>query len=140
MTKTRVLFVCTSNTARSQMAEAFLRKYAGDRYEVFSAGLGPGPMNPFTTAVMEEKGVSMRDHYSKGIDGFLGHDFGFVIVVCSRSETVCPAFPDPCVRLYWPFDDPEDGKRSGAKKLLHFREIRDQIEAKVKQWLEEPRT
>ena len=140
MAKTRVLFVCTSNTARSQMAEAFLKKYAGDRYEVFSAGLGPGPMNPLTTMVMEEKGISMRDHYSKGIDGFLGYDFGFVIIVCSKAEAVCPVFSDPCIRLYWPFDDPEDAKGSEEEKLVKFREIRDQIDAKIKQWLEDRRT
>jgi hypothetical protein len=72
MTKTRVLFICASNTTRSQMAKAFLKKYAGDRYEGFSAGLGPGPMNPLTVRVMEEKGISMRGHYPKGADGFLG--------------------------------------------------------------------
>lgn len=137
MTKTRVLFVCSSNTARSQMAEAFLKKYAGDRYEVFSAGLGPGTMNPLTTAVMEENGISMRDHYSKGIDGFLGNDFAFVIVVCSKAETVCPVFPDPCIRLYWPFDDPEYAEGSQEEKLVKFREVRDQIDAKIKQWLQE---
>ncbi len=119
------------------MAEAFLKKYAGDRYEVFSAGLGPGPMNPLTTAVMEENGINMRDHYSKGIDGFLGNDFAFVIVVCSKAETVCPVFPDPCVRLYWPFDDPEYAKGSEEEKLVKFREVRDQIDAKIKQWLQE---
>jgi len=140
MAKTRVLFVCTSNTARSQIAEAFLKKYAGDRYEVFSAGLGPGPMNPLTTKVMEEKGISMKDHYSKGIDGFVGYDFGFVIVVCSKAEAVCPVFPAPCIRLFWPFDDPEDAKGSEEKKLVKFREIRDQIDAKISQWLEERRT
>jgi arsenate reductase (thioredoxin) len=137
MGKTRVLFVCTSNTARSQMAEAFLKKYAADRYDVFSAGLGPGPMNPLTTAVMEENGISMRDHYPKGIEGFLAYDFAFVIVVCSRAETVCPVFPDSCIRLYWPFDDPEDAKGSQDEKLAKFREIRDQIDAKIRQWLQE---
>jgi arsenate reductase (thioredoxin) len=83
------------------MAEALLRNYAGDRYDVYSAGLGPGLMNPLLTTVMGEKRISMKGHYSKGIDGFLGYDFGFVIVVCSKAELVCPSFPAPCVRLYW---------------------------------------
>lgn len=137
MTKTRVLFVCTSNTARSQMAEAFLKKYAGDRYEVFSAGLGPGQLNPLTATVMEEKGISMKGHYSKGLDGFLGYDFGFVIVVCAKAEAVCPAFPEPCIRLYWPVDDPEDAAGSEEDKLAKFREVRDEIDARIRQWLED---
>ncbi len=121
------------------MAEAFLRKYARDRYEVFSAGLGPGQLDPLTTKVMEEREISMRGHYSKGIDGFLGYDFGFVIIVCAKAEAVCPAFPDSCVRLYWPIDDPEDAKGSEQERLAKFREVRDQIDAKIKQWLEEGR-
>jgi len=137
MAKTRVLFVCTSNSARSQMAEAFLRKYAGDRYEVFSAGLGPGVINPLTNAVMEEKGFSMKDHYSKGIDGFLGYDFGFVITVCSKAESVCPSFPGPVNRLHWPFDDPEEVKGTEEQKLAKFRQIRDQIDVRIGQWLQE---
>ncbi len=140
MTKTRVLFICTSNAARSQMAEAFLRIYAGDRYDAFSAGLGPGPINPLTLRVMEEKGISMKGHYSKGVDGFLGYDFGFVIVVCSNAEAVCPAFPDPCIQLYWPFDDPEAATGSEEDKLAKFREIRDQIDAKIRQWLADCQT
>jgi arsenate reductase len=121
------------------MAEAFLKKYAGDRYDVYSAGLGPGPMNPLTTMVMQEKGISMKDHYSKGIDGFLGQDFGYVIIVCSKAESVCPVFPDPCIQMYWPFDDPEVAKGSEQEKLAKFREVRDEIEAKISQWLEEKR-
>jgi arsenate reductase len=119
------------------MAEAFLKKYAGDRFDVFSAGLGPGLMNPLTMKVMEEVGISMKDHYSKGVDGFLGHDFGFVIAVCAKAEVVCPVFPAPCVRLYWPFDDPEDARGSEEEKLAKFREVRDRLDAKVKQWLDE---
>jgi arsenate reductase (thioredoxin) len=137
MAKIRVLFVCTSNTARSQMAEALLRNSAGDRYDVYSAGLEPGVMSPLMTAVMKERGISMKDHYSKAIDGFLGYDFDFVIVVCSKAELVCPSFPAPCVRLYWPFDDPEHAKGTEEEKLVQFRTVRDQIDAKIREWLQE---
>jgi arsenate reductase len=137
MCKIRVLFICSSNNARSQMAEAYLKKYAGDRYEVFSAGLGPGRLSPLAVRVMEEKEISMRDHYSKEVDGFLGYDFGFVIIVCSKAELVCPAFPDSCVRLYWPVDDPEDMDGPEEARLAKFREVRDEIEARIRVWLEE---
>ncbi len=140
MAKLRVLFICASNNARSQMAEAFLKKYAGDRYEVFSAGIGPGRLNPLTVRVMEEIGISMAGHYSKGIEGFLGYDFAFVIIVCAKAEEVCPAFPDSTVRLEWSVDDPEHTTGSEEEKLAKFREVRDQIDAKVKQWLEDRRT
>ena len=100
MSKTRVLFICTSNAARSQMAEAFLRMYAGDRYEVFSRGLGPGAMNPLTLRVMAEKRISMQGHDSKGVDGFLKYRFWLRhCCLSSNAEAVCPAFPDPCIQL-----------------------------------------
>ncbi len=140
MTKTRVLFICATNSARSQMAEAFLKHYAGDRYDAFSAGLGPGHLNPMAVLVMEEKGISTKDQYSKGIDGFLGHDFGFVITICSDAEAACPAFPDSCIRLDWPMDDPVAATGSEEEKLAKFREIRDQIDAKIRHWLEGSRT
>ncbi len=139
MTKTRVLFICTCNTARSQMAEAFLDNYAADRYDAFSAGLGPGVINPLMVAVMEEKGVSMKGRYSKGVDGFLGNVFDFVITVCSNAEVACPVFPGSSTRLHWPFDDPAAAVGSEEGKLAKFREVRDQIDAKIRQWLEDRR-
>ena len=139
MTKTRVLFICTCNTARSQMAEAFLENYAGDRYEAFSAGLGPGVINPLMVAVMEEKGISMKGRYSKGVEGFLGNVFDFVITVCSNAEVACPVFPGSSTRLHWPFDDPAAATGSEGEKLAKFREIRDQIDEKIREWLEDRR-
>lgn len=137
MSKSRVLFICTSNSARSQMAEAFLRKHAGDLYDVFSAGLGPGKINPMTVRVMEENGISMKNHYSKGVDGFLGYDFDFVITVCSNADVACPAFPNSCIRLHWPFDDPEVVQGTEEEALIKFRKIRDEIDVKIRQWLDE---
>jgi arsenate reductase len=136
MTKLKVLFLCTGNSARSQMAEGFLRKYAGDRFEVFSAGLEPGFINPLTIQVMEEQGVNMRGHYSKGLDQFLGKvHFAYLITVCSRAEEKCPIFPGMGQRLHWPFEDPAAYKGSPEERLAIFRQVRDKIEEKVKEFV-----
>ena len=135
MTKLKVLFLCTGNSARSQMAEGFLRKYAGDRFEVFSAGLEPGFINPLTIQVMEEQGVNMRGHYSKGLDQFLGKvHFAYLVTVCSRAEEKCPIFPGMGQRLHWPFEDPAAYKGNPEERLAIFRQVRDEIEEKVKEF------
>lgn len=136
MNKIKVLFLCTGNSARSQMAEAFLRKYAGDRFEVFSAGLEPSVVNPFTVRVMEEIGVDMSAHRSKSLREYMGKvHFGYLITVCDRAEKKCPIFPGMGIRLHWPFEDPALAQGSEEVKLAKFRQVRDQIDAKVKEWL-----
>lgn len=133
--KPKVLFLCTGNSARSQMAEAFLRKYAGDRFEVFSAGLEPSVINPLTIRVMEESGVDMTGHHAKGLDTFLGKvHFGYLITVCSKAEEKCPIFPGMGQRLHWPFDDPAAFQGSEAEKLAKFRQVRDEIESRVRKF------
>ncbi len=136
MKKTKVLFLCTGNSARSQMAEAFLKKYGGEKFESFSAGLEPSVINPLTVQVMEELGVDMSQHYAKGLDQFLGKEhFGYLITVCSRAEEKCPIFPGMGVRLYWPLEDPAAFQGSPDEKLAKFRQVRDQVENAVKEWL-----
>lgn len=94
MNKPKVLFLCTGNSARSQMAEAFLRKYGGERFEVFSAGLEPSVINPLTVKVMEEIGVDMSGHFAKGLTQYLGKvHFSYLVTVCSRADEKCPIFP-----------------------------------------------
>jgi len=139
MSKTRVLFLCTGNSARSQMAEAFLRRYGGDRFEVYSAGLEPERgIHPLTLKVMQEIGFDMKGHYAKDIREYLGKvHFGYLITVCGRAEQSCPIFPGMGVRLHWPFEDPAAFQGSEEEKLAKFREVRDQIEARVKAWLKE---
>ena len=135
MNKPRVLFLCTGNSCRSQMAEAFLRKYAGDQFEVYSAGLTPKPINPLTIEVMEEIGFDMSSQYSKPLTIYLGKlHFGYLITVCSNAEDKCPIFPGMGIRLHWPFDDPAEFEGSEQEKLLKFREVRDQIDQKVHEW------
>jgi arsenate reductase len=117
------------------MAEAFLRKYAGDQFEVYSAGLTPKPINPLTIKVMEEIGFDMSSQYSKPLTIYLGKiHFGYLITVCTNAENKCPIFPGMGIRLHWPFDDPAEFEGSEQEKLLKFREVRDQIDQKVHEW------
>ena len=136
----QVLFLCTHNTARSQMAEALLRKHAGDRFEVHSAGYEPTDINPFTRRVMEEVGLDLSGQCAKGVKEYLGKiNFAYVIIVCDRAEKICPtAFPSISrQRLFWPFEDPVAFEGTDEEKLAKFREIRDQIDRRILQWLNE---
>jgi arsenate reductase len=134
--KIKVLFLCTGNTARSQMAEGLLNRYAGDRFEVFSAGLEPGTINPLTIKTMEEIGIDMSSHYSKGLNLFLGKvHFGYMITVCDYAEQNCPIFPGMGVRIHWQFEDPASFDGPEAEKLAKFRQVRDQIDRKILAWL-----
>ncbi|MBN1148490.1 MAG: arsenate reductase ArsC [Anaerolineales bacterium] len=134
--KPRVLFLCTANSARSQMAEAFLRKYAGDRFEVFSAGLEPHGVNPYTIRVMEEAGIDMSAHTSKSLRQFMGQvHFGYMITVCGNAEKNCPIFPGMGVRLHWSFEDPAAFDGDDEAKLQKFREVRGLIESRIQGWV-----
>jgi arsenate reductase len=120
------------------MAEAFLRKYAGQTFEVYSAGIEPKGLNPYTLQAMEEIGVDMSGHTSKALTQFMGRvDFGYLITVCSRAEEKCPIFPGMGIRLHWPFDDPADFEGPAEEKLARFRLARDQIKEQVLDWLAE---
>lgn len=136
MLKQRVLFLCTGNSARSQMAEAWLRRLAGDHFEVFSAGLDPKGVHPLTIQVMEEAGLDMRAHRSKRLaDFFGGPHFSYLITVCSSAEEKCPIFPGMGQRLHWPFNDPAAVQGSEGERLAAFRRARDEIRARVREWL-----
>ncbi len=136
MNPTRVLFLCTGNSARSQMAEALLRKHGGDRYEVHGAGLAPQEINPYTRRVLAEIGLDMAGQSAKGLEVYLGKlHFGYLITVCANAEARCPVFPGMGVRLHWPFDDPAAVAGSDAEKLAAFRRVRDQIEARILAWV-----
>jgi arsenate reductase len=133
----KVIFLCTGNSARSQMAEAFLRKYAGDRFEVHSAGIEPKGLNPYTRRVMEEAGIDMSGHRSKGVREYLGHvNFGYVITVCDDAEQNCPtAFLGQGTHLHWSFEDPARAQGSEEEILARFRAVRDQIDHKIDAWV-----
>ena len=137
MERTRVLFLCTGNSARSQMAEAFLRKYAGERFEVHSAGLEPKAINPLTIRVMEEARFDMSGHRSKGIGDYLGKvHFEYLITVCDDADKNCPTvWPGVNQRMHWHFEDPAKFEGSQEQKLAKFREVRDLMDTRVKTWL-----
>jgi arsenate reductase len=139
MNTRRVLFLCTGNSARSQMAEAFLRKYGGDRFEPHSAGLEPKGLNPLTVKVMSEVGIDVSGQTSKGVDTYLGKTlFQYLITVCDDADRNCPTvWPGVSQRMHWSFQDPAAFEGTEEEKLAKFREVRDVIEAKIKDWLQE---
>ena len=142
MQKQRVLFLCTGNSARSQMAEAILRKYAGDRFEAYSAGLKPKGIHPLTVQVMKEKGYDLGRQFSKSVDDYLGKVLmQTLITLCDDAEKNCPTvWPGVITRLHWSFEDPAAFEGTEEQKLAKFRQVRDQIEQRIKEWAAEPST
>ena len=136
----KVLFLSSANSARSQMAEAFLRALAGDAFEAYSAGSVPRELHPLAVAVMAERGIDIGDQRPKGLQEFIGTaQFEYLITVCDRAEKECPMFPGVGAREYWPFEDPVRAEGSYEERLVEFREVRDQIEARARRWLVERR-
>lgn len=137
--KPKVLFLCTGNSCRSQMAEAFVRTYAGDWLEPHSAGLAPRGLNPYTVRVMEEAGIDVSGHTSKSVREYMGQmHFDYLVTVCQHAEENCPTtFLGFGTKLHWGFDDPAAFVGSEAEALARFRSVRDQIDAQVKTWLAE---
>lgn len=136
--KQNVLFLCTGNSCRSQMAEGFLRKYAGERFDVFSAGLDPRPVHPLAVKVMGEIGIDISGQMSKGVETVLGkQSFKHAIFVCQDAEENCPSiYPFALENLSWPLEDPAAFEGSQDATVAKFREIRDQIDKKIREWLE----
>ena len=135
----RVLFVCVHNSARSQMAEAYLRKYGRNRFVVESAGLEPGTINPLVVEVMKEEGIDLSDKQTNSVYDFYkqGRNYDYVITVCSKDAAErCPIFPGGGRRLHWPFDDPSKAKGTGEQKLSQVRRVRDEIRRQVLSFLE----
>jgi len=137
MTKQKILFLCTGNSARSQMAEAFVRKYADDRFEAHSAGLEPKGLNPLTVKVMDEIGIDVAGQQSKGMDDYLGKmHFQYLVTVCDDADKNCPTgIPGVEHRMHWSFQDPAALHGTEEEKLAKFREVRDLIEEKITNWL-----
>jgi arsenate reductase len=139
MNKPRVLFLCSANAARSQIAEAFLRSCAGDRYEAYSAGIDPREIHPLTTKVMEEIGIKMDNQYAKALQEYMGKiHFSYLITVCAEAEKKCPTtFPGMGKRLHWDIEDPVKFIGTEEEKLEKFREIREQIKQRIESWVDE---
>lgn len=135
--KRRVLFLCTGNSCRSQMAEGWLRSLAGDRFEVESAGTDPVGLNPGAVAVMREVGVDIAGQRSKSLARFLDQRFDHVISVCDRARESCPTLPGAATLLHWSFDDPAAAQGSAEERQAVFRRVRDEIAARVRCFVEE---
>lgn len=134
MTKQRVLFVCVHNSARSQMAEAFLKKYGGDLFEVESAGIEPGNLNPVVIEAMREIEIDISNNRTKDVFDFIrqGKTFHFIVTVCDESNGErCPIFPGVSERLHWSFEDPSAFTGTNEEKLAKTRVVRDLIKSKI---------
>ena len=136
-TKQRVLFLCTHNSARSQIAEGLLRARAGDRYDAYSAGVTATRVRPEAIAVMNELGVDLSGQSSKAVDGFAGQSFDWVITVCDDAREACPNVPGGRRTLHWSFEDPAAAEGSEAERSAVFRRVRDQIADRLGSWLTE---
>ena len=137
-TRDAILVLCTGNSARSQMAEGLLRRAAGDRFDIFSAGTKPSSLRAEAIAVMAEIGIDISGQRSKSVDEFIGRPFRYVITVCDNARESCPVFPAQTERLHWSFQDPAAVEGTLAERAAAFRRIRDQIAQRVERFVSGP--
>ena len=131
--KKKILFICTHNSARSQMAEGIIKALYNDRYDAYSAGTTPIDVNPHAVKVMAEIGIDISAHIAKSVEEFQGKEFDYVITVCDRAKESCPFFPGAKKYIHKAFDNPADFTDTEDEILSSFRNLRD----KVKEWIEE---
>jgi arsenate reductase len=135
MRRLRVLFVCTGNRARSQMAEGFLRQSAGHRFEVYSAGTEPKGLSSITVEVMHEVGIDVSGHRSKSVEEFLGEEFDYVITVCDVARAACPKFDRSKRQLHWSITDPAELEAAGVVSIEAFRAARDELRVRLEEFI-----
>ncbi|MGB9694862.1 MAG: arsenate reductase ArsC [Caldisericaceae bacterium] len=138
--KYRVLFICTHNSARSQMAEAFLNYIYGERFDAFSAGTHPGVLNSYVVKVMSEKGIDISQNKTKSVEEFRGKKFDYVVTVCDRAREECPYFPGALQQIHKGFDDPSAFTGEENEVLAKVRKLRDEIEMWVRETFSEENT
>jgi arsenate reductase len=137
--KKRVLFICTHNSARSQMAEGLLRQLGGERFEVFSAGTEATHVRPLAIQAMTELGIDISQQVSKTLDRYLNEPFDEVITVCDTAAEACPVFPGAARRRHWSFEDPSKATGNEAEQLEVYRNVRDEIRTRIeKELLNQP--
>ena len=134
--KTKVLFLCTGNSCRSQMGEGLLRHMAGDRYEVFSAGVEPSRIHPMSILVMDELGVDIRSQSSDDVNDYLDAGIDIVISVCDHAAQTCPTFPGDVERIHWGLKDPFHGWDVDESKLPDYRATRDDLKERIQVFLD----
>ena len=133
--KQRILFICTHNSARSQMAEGLLRHLGRDQFEAFSAGTEATAVRPLAIKAMAELGIDISQHQSKTLDRYLHEPFDMVITVCDTAAEACPIFPGAVHRRHWSFEDPSKATGTEAEQLAVYRRVRDEIRARIEQEL-----
>jgi arsenate reductase len=131
----KIIFLCTGNSCRSQMAEGFMYNMAGDKFQVFSAGVKPTQVNPYAIKVMAEAGIDISKHRSKSVTEFLNWQFDYVITVCNHARQVCPVFPGNHQNIHWDIEDPANFKGNEHDKIKFFRKIRNEIKEKCLNFL-----
>ena len=135
-TKKRVLILCTGNSCRSQMAEALWNEFGEDEWDAVSAGSNPaGYVHPLAIRAMDEMGLDISEHRSKHLDEFRREPFDLVVTVCDSAREACPVFPGAKQTLHWPFEDPAEATGTDEEKLPVFRSVRDQIRARIADYL-----
>jgi len=140
MSKPLVLIVCTGNAARSQMAEGLLRHDAGDRFDVFSGGIYPSYVRPLAIEAMREVGIDISAQRSKSVEQFTDQEIDYVITVCDHANEVCPVFPAKTKRIHWSIPDPVSAWGDDEAQLQAFRDARDDIRARLRDWVKEAKT
>ncbi len=133
--RTKVIFICTGNSCRSQMAEGLLRDMAGDRFEIFSAGSHPSRLHPASIIVMAELGIDISNHSADSIDEYLDKDIDIVISVCDNARQVCPVFPGDVQQIHWSIDDPFHGWGAEPSDLIPYREIREILKDRLESFI-----
>ncbi len=131
MGKKKVLFLCSHNSARSQMAESLLRHLAGDRFKVVSAGTEATHVRPLALRAMDELGIDISGQESKTLDRYLGEPFDYVVTVCDEANEACPTFPGARRRLHWSFEDPAQASGTEEERLRVFRSVRNEIKEHI---------
>lgn len=137
MPKRRILFLCTHNSARSQMAEGFARSLAGADFDIASAGTEATRVHPLAIRAMDEVGIDLRGHTSKTLDRFLHEPWDYVITVCDSANESCPVFPGAAKRVHWSFRDPSTVQGPDEERLAVFRQVRDEIQGRILRWIDE---
>ncbi len=136
----RVLFLCTGNSCRSQMAEGLLRHFGNNKFEAFSAGVNPSFVHPLAIKVMKEIGIDISDHRSKSVTEFLGQSFDYVITVCDKAKESCPNFLGQVRKIHWSFQDPAEANGSEEERLKVFEKVRDEIKEHILSFIKELET
>ncbi len=133
--KQKILFVCTGNSCRSQMAEGMLRHYGKDKFEVFSAGLEPSYVHPLAIRTMAESGIDITNQRSKTVNEFLEEDFSYVITVCDSAKELCPVFPGRYNAIHWSIEDPASAEGTEKERMKDFRRARQDVLEKINHFI-----